>query len=288
LGIGRNRDMIKAALGIDDRTKSFLDQTSVSAAAQTLAGIGRSDDMLKGAAGIDEHMKSLLGPTSMSAAAQAVADLHAKHEITSEALAIGDDIKTALGGQVSANAALEAMSGIRSLEETARRFTNTTRPKVPDLSGMGSREVLPTLQAPLSEITPYRMPPIHNPIHKTNEIVGELLAHQKAEAGKKDAERSEAATESVDNKKIAKSGLSYTKASFWLAFIAFLFATAWGVWVYLDAKADALETEKKTEIQLEKLRAEIRALKVSKPAAEPLSKTPVRISPAGQAGSETK
>jgi hypothetical protein len=265
--IRRNEDMVKAALGIDDRVKSFLDQTSMTAVTQAMADIRRSEDMFKAAAGIDENMKSILGPTSMTAAAQAVTDLRGNADIARAALGIDDHIKNALGDQASANAALEAMVGVRSLEEMTRRFADTISPALPDLAGVGGPGVVSALPAPRLEITSYRMPaPLPNPIHETNEIFGELLAHQKAEAGKKDADRSEAMTESGDNKKIAKSGLRYTKASFWLAFIAFLVATAWGVWVYWDAKADALENEQKSEIQLEKLRAEIRTLKASKSA----------------------
>jgi hypothetical protein len=70
--------------------------------------------------------------------------------------------------------------------------------------------------------------------------------------------------------------------------VAFAAPFTWGVWVFLDAKADALENEKKTEMQLDKLRAEIRSLKVSTPAAKPQSKSHAKISPDDQASGKAR
>lgn len=288
LGIGRNSDMIKAALGIDDRVKSLLDQTSLSVAAQTLAGIGRSEDMFKRSAGIDEHMKSLLGPTSLSTA-RTLADIRAYQDLSKVNLGIDDHIKTVLGDQASTNAMLKAMTGTRSLEEAARSFTNSTdkfRIAAPGITDISESEVAPVLHPRSVHIPVYVPPP--NPIHKTNEKLDELITHRRTEANKKDIDRAEAAIESADNKKIAKSGLFHTKVSVWVGLVAFVVPMTWGVWVFLDAKADALENEKKTEIQLDKLRAEIRALKVSTPAAKPQSKSHVKISPDDQASGKAR
>jgi hypothetical protein len=252
----------------------------MSGVTQVMADIRRSEDMFKAAAGIEANMKSVLGPTSISAAAQAVADLHRNQAATRAALGIEDNSKATLGGHASVNAALEAMVGVRSLEEAARGLVGTVRPELSALGSMGAPEVLP---APRLAISAYRVPTLPpNPIHKTNEIVGKILAHQQAEAGKKDADRSEAKIESAENKVITRSGLLHTKASVWVALIAFVVPMAWGVWVYFDAKADALENEKKTEMQLEKLRAEIRALKASKPVPETPAK-PDGAPPSGKA-----
>jgi hypothetical protein len=178
LGIGRNSDMIKAAIGIDDHVKSLLGQTPLSAAAQTLIGVGQSEDIFKRSAGIDEHMKSLVGPTSLSAA-KTLADIRAYQDLSKPTLGIGDHMKTLLGDQASTNAVLNTMTGIRSLEEAARSFTNS--PDKFSIAALGipdipESEVAPVLHARSLPMPIYVPPP--NPIHKTNDKLDELIAHR--------------------------------------------------------------------------------------------------------------
>jgi hypothetical protein len=287
LGIGRNSDMIKAVLGIHDRARSLPDETSLSAAAQALADIKRSEDVFKRSAGIDEHMKSLLDPTSLSAA-RTLADIRTYQDFSKATLGVDDHFKTTFGAQASTNAVLKAMADSRSFE-AARSFTclpDKFRIAAQDITDIPESKMASRFPARSLDIPIYVPPP--NPIHKTNDKLDELIAHRKMEANKKDMDRDEAAIESADNKKIAKSGLFHTKVSVWVGVVAFVVPLGWGVWVFLDAKTDALETEKKTEIQLGNLRAEIRALKVSTPTAKPQSKSDVKISPDDHADSKTR
>lgn len=266
----RTDNMIKAALG-------NLNMSSV-AVQQALGDMQRRDDILKATAGIGDHIQEFLELTSGSSASRAIAEFTAQQDTVRKALGMSDQMETLFGKNASVTTALESVSTARAIEEATRNLTNKFN--IADLEIPGFAETAPVLSSPPLPI--YVPPP--NPIHKTNDKLDELLAHRKAEAAKKDVDRSESTVESVQNKKVSQSGLWYTKASFWLAFIAFLVATAWGIWVHYDAKADAmeakaeaLENEKRAESQMRELRAEIQALKASSSVpSEPAGSNAIR------------
>jgi len=259
----RTNNMIKAALG-------SVNMSSV-AVQQALGDLQRRDDILKATAGIGDHIQEFLELTSASSASRAIAEFTAQQDTVRKALGMSDQMEALFGKQASVNTLLESVRSVGAIEEATRNLASNFNIADLEIPGLAQSEAAPVLPSPALPI--YAPPP--NPAYKTNEKLDELLAHRKAEAAKKDVDRSEATVESVQNKEVSQSGLRYTKASFWLAIIAFVVATTWGVWVYydakvdaLEAKAEALENEKKSEIQMRELRAEIQALRASRPISD--------------------
>jgi hypothetical protein len=238
----RAENMLKTAFG-------NLDITSIR---QIVQENQRGDDIFKATAGISRQFGPLLDQISVRSGA---VDIFA-HDSLKKSLGLNGAMKDFLRDKSSLQSALGSMTAASSLEEKIRGLTTEPRTSVRAISD-------PTELPSTFQHIPVYVPP-RNPIHKTNDTLDALLAHRQAEAAKKDGDRSEAATESGENRKVAHSGLKYSKNSFWLAFIAFIFPTAWGVWGHFDAKKDAAESEKKFEIQIKELRAEIRTLEAQK------------------------
>jgi len=249
----RHENMMKAAFGTLDIASVFSNKA--------LEDVRRRDEMLKATAGISGQMESFLKQTSLGSAA---ADAFAQENLK-KSLGLTSDMEAFLRNQTSVHAAIESMAGVSSLEAAARGLTDRVRIATPDIAGLA--ESAPTLpHVPL-----YIPPP--NPIHKTNDKLDELLEHRRAEATKKDVDRSGATAESGENKKIATTGLTYTKISTWFAIVATFLA----IWIYVEGKMDAAEASKKenqSQIQLEELRTEIRLLKAHKPTADKTAAAP--------------
>jgi hypothetical protein len=238
----RDENMIRTAFG-------NLDITSIR---QIVQENQLHDDIFKATAGISSQIGPLLDQISVRSGA---IDTFA-HDSLKKSLGISGAMEDFLRDKSSLQSTLGSMNAANSLEEKIRGLTTEPRTTLQAISE-------PAELPPIFQHIPVYVPP-RNPIHKTNDTLDALLAHRQAEAAKKDGDRSEAATESGENRKVAYSGLKYSKNSFWLAFIAFIFPTAWGVWEHFDAKKDAAETEKKFEIQIKELRAEIRTLEGQK------------------------
>lgn len=249
----RHENMMKAASGTLDISSVFSNKA--------LEDVRRQDEILKATGRISGHMESFLKQTSLSSAA---ADAFAQENLKNS-LGLTSDMEAFFRNQTSVHAALESMAGISSLEAAARGLTDRVRITTPDIAGLA--ESAPTLR----KIPLYIPPP--NPIHKTNDKLDELLEHRRAEATKKDIDRSGATAESGENKKIATTGLTYTKISTWFA----IAATFLAIWIYVEGKMDATEAAKKenqSQIQLEELRTEIRLLKAPKPTANKPASAP--------------
>jgi hypothetical protein len=229
------------------------------------------EDIVRGLRGTDELVKSVLGEPSMNTAAKAMADIRSGESMLKTAMAADNLIRSA-SGQTAHSAAIEAVTGVRPVKEaeTAARFA--TRPDIQDRSGIEGPAVAWPATEPYREMVAYRISP--NPIHQTNKKFDEILAHQKSEAAKKDLDRSESKVDSGVSKEISRSGLRHTKVSTWAAVVFGVIALAWSMWVYFSSQAAALESDKKWAMEIERLHAEIRALKPNKaapdaPAAQP-------------------
>lgn len=252
----RHGNMMKAAFGPLDISSVFSNKA--------LEDIQRRDEMLKATVGINGQMESFLNQMSAGSVA---ADAFAQESLK-KSLGLTNHMEAFLRDQTSVHAALESMGGIRSIEEAARSLTEKTCLTTLDVADLA--ESAPTL--PFTRYVPPYIPP-PNPIHKTNDKLDELLEHRKAEANKKDADRSGATAESGENKNIATTGLTYTKISTWFA----IAATFLAIWIYVEGKIDAAEAtekENKSQIQLDELRTEIRMLKAHKPAVDEPAATP--------------
>lgn len=273
--IRRHEDLVRASLGIDDHTKLAI------------AEIRRSEDMMKAAMGVDEHMKSILEQTSMSSAAKAVAGLNSVRDIAAAASGSAD-IKKAFGDLTAANAALRAMDDVQSLEDAARGFGAPLRAGLPDFASMSAQEVAPTLPMPLLAL--YTPPP--NPVHETNKIARQLLEHQKREAGKTEADRADARSDSGENKSMAKASLFFTKGGFWVGVIggiAGVISLVWTIWGPAAPKDDAAESAKQSA-RIEQLQAEIRSMREASKSSTPAAvvPTPAQAAPPRAAPAESK
>lgn len=271
----RNEDLIKSALGL----------TSVSSVAQAMAEVNRSKDLLRAAAGTDDFIKSVLGHTPKSAALEALTGFRRVEE-ASRAATINSTLSdlVGIGGSKST---LDAIANIRAIEDATR--TSVLGPDNRHFVGMSGRNGAEVVQAdhvPHLEFTLPHVPVLPpNPIHETNAKLRELLAHQKKEAEKIEADRVQAKASSGDNEKIAKSGLLYTKASFWVSVIAsFVIPAAAFIWTYISKEV----SEKKSAIQIEQLRAEVRALKGRGTAPELPKQTLATPKPVDQTNAQPK
>ncbi|MHA4869391.1 hypothetical protein ACXZ1M_16990 [Duganella sp. PWIR1] len=159
-------------------------------------------------------------------------------------------------------------SAIKNLDFYSKSFGGGLASEASMAAAMGSLPTLASNQALPTEshMERFTPPAFHiatNPIHKTNELVRNLLAHQKEEAAKAEVDKVEAKIDSGESKQLAASGLFYTRASFWTTVIAFTVPFTWGVWLYVDSKADAanakaeaIENAKRAEAKMDQQRAE--------------------------------
>jgi hypothetical protein len=224
------------------------------AGVRAIQEIQRADEISKAAMGrmsvtdnIAKAAMDLMSPhTSVGSAFQEMQRVDEIAKAVMGRVSVGDDIVQAGLGYSSKGVVFQAMEQMRADEEAGRRFAMGQSIQETGLNGARGGQAPPV---PDLAFTPIRMPDIPvNPVHQTNRMMGDLLEHQRSEAKKKDAERSESKVESTEATKIAKSGLFYTKASFWVAFIPFAISSVTGIWAVLS------------QIEIGKLRAEIRAL----------------------------
>jgi hypothetical protein len=194
--------------------------------------------------------------------------------LAADALFLRATMVNAMGGSFAVRA-MQASQGhdfgtsaTKGVDFYSKSFVRGLASEASMAAAMGSLPTLASSRAfPTESHTERFTPPVFhiatNPIHKTNELVGNLLAHQKEEAAKAEVDKVEAKVDAGESKQLAASGLFYTKASFWTAVIAFTVPFTWGVWLYVDskvdaakAKAEAIESAKQAETKLDQQRAE--------------------------------
>jgi hypothetical protein len=194
--------------------------------------------------------------------------------LATETLSLRAKMDVAMGGSFAVRA-LQASQGhdfgtslAKDVDFYSKSFVDGLSFQASMAAAMGS---LPTLASNQSFPTEshterFTAPVFHiatNPIHKTNELVGNLLDHQKEEAAKAEVAKVEAKVDAGESKQLAVSGLFYTKASLWTAVVAFTVPFSWGIWLYVDgkvdaakAKAEAIESAKQAQIKMDQQRTE--------------------------------